>query len=233
MTSPDFTHIFGDSSQRSQLFIIALTHKSFANENSGTMHNERLEFLGDAVLELAVTKYLFEHFPREPEGKMTKYRSALVSGISLATVAKKLHIGQHIRLSRGEAASGGKDKNPILANVFEALIGALFLEQGMLAVEQLLDEYLFPRLSEVVEKHLYVDPKSGFQEWAQEALAITPEYRVFDESGLDHDKTFRVGVFVTETQMGEGEGSSKQKAEVAAAENALARLVSLSDAEHQ
>ncbi len=220
-----FSQVFGDLQANSDLIAVALTHKSFANENAGVSHNERLEFLGDAVLELVVTKHLFELFPDEPEGKLTKYRSALVSGISLATVARNLEIGDHIRLSRGESASNGKEKNPILANVFEALIGALYLEAGIEAVEALLAEYLFPRLPEVVEKHLYVDPKSAFQEWAQEDLAITPEYRVLDESGPDHDKTFRVGVYVAETQMGEGEGSSKQKAEVAAAENALARLV--------
>ncbi len=225
MTPTELTRIFGIDISRPELFITALTHKSFANEKSDEEHNERLEFLGDAVLELAVTQRLFEQFPHEPEGKMTKYRSALVSGVSLAAVMRKLGISQHIRLSRGEAASGGQSKNPILANVFEALIGALYLTCGMEAVVRFLDAQLFPRLPEVVEKHLYVDPKSGFQEWAQDKLGITPEYRVLDESGPDHDKIFRTGAFVEEKQMGEGEGSSKQKAEVAAAEDALTKLV--------
>ena len=225
MTPQELHAIFGVKIQEPMLFQTALTHKSYANEHPSAEHNERLEFLGDAVLELAVTEHLFEQFPDEPEGKMTKFRSALVSGVSLAAVMRRLDISRHIRLSRGEAASGGREKNPILANVFEALVGALYLTAGMPAVKRFLAERLFPRLPEVVEKHLYVDPKSGFQEWAQETLAITPEYRVLEESGPDHNKVFRTAVFVGEEQMGEGEGSSKQKAEVAAAEDALARLV--------
>lgn len=206
------------------LFETAFTHKSFANEHKGVDHNERLEFLGDAVLELAVTRHLFEAFPEEPEGNLTKYRSALVSGASIAAVAKHLGLGNHLVLSRGEEASGGRKKNPILANTFEALVGAIFLDAGFEASEAFLRQYLFPRLSAVVEKRLFVDAKSGFQEWAQDKLEQTPEYRVLSESGPDHDKTYIVGVFVGDEQMGEGSGSSKQKAETAAAENALERL---------
>lgn len=224
MNPADIAAIVGLPIKNQELFETALTHKSFANEHTGISHNERLEFLGDAVLELAVTEHLFRLFPDEPEGKMTKFRSALVSGISLALVTRKLGIAKFIRLSKGETASGGINKNPILANMFEALVGALFLDSGMPAVNTFLDAHLYPQLPDVVEKRLYVDPKSGFQEWSQEMLEITPEYRVLDESGPDHDKRYLVGAFVGDKLMGEGEGSSKQKAEVAAAENALENI---------
>ncbi len=204
-----------------ELFEEAFTHKSYANEDREAKDNERLEFLGDAVLELLVTEHLFEVLPNEPEGVLTKLRSALVSGFSLAIVAKKVGLGKHLRLSHGEEKSGGREKNPILANVFEATIGALYLDSGPEAVKEFLERTLLPRLPEVLEGNLHLDPKSAFQEFSQEKWDTTPEYQVLDESGPDHKKKFTVGVFVGEKQMGTGTGSSKQKAEISAAENAM------------
>ncbi len=204
-----------------KLFKKAFTHKSYANEHRGVKHNERLEFLGDAVLELVVTEYLFTVFPEEPEGKMTKLRSALVSGVSLSEISKKLKLGDYLQLSHGEDRNGGRKKNPILANLFEAVIGAIFLDSGFTSAKEFISIHVFTRLPEVIEKELHLDPKSAFQEHAQETLETTPEYRVLKESGPDHKKIFLVGVFVGKKQMGKGEGSSKQKAEAEAAKNAL------------
>jgi ribonuclease-3 len=207
--------------QNLDLYREAFTHKSFANEHKNEKDNERLEFLGDAVLELVVTEFLFAEFPSEPEGKMTKLRSALVSGASLAVMAKKMNLGEFLFLSRGEEASGGRKKNPILANVMEALIGALYLDLGMSVAADFIHTNLLPRLPEILEKNLHKDPKSAYQEWAQEKHDITPEYKVLNEEGPDHKKIFTVGVFLGRKKMAEGKGSSKQKAEVNAAENAL------------
>ena len=204
------------------LYREAFTHKSYANEHKGVRNNERLEFLGDAVLELVVTKFLFEQFPDEPEGKMTKLRSALVSGVSLASIAKKMGLGEFLLLSKGEEKSGGRKKNPILADLMEALIGALYLDFGIETVTELLHRELFPRLPDIVKHNLHRDPKSEYQEWAQEQCDITPEYRVLREEGPDHQKVFTVGVFLGTEKQAEGKGSSKQKAEVSAAKNALA-----------
>lgn len=207
--------------QNEALWTEAFTHKSYANENKDAEHNERLEFLGDAVLELVVTEYLFKKFPEEPEGVMTKYRSALVSGVSLSIVSRQLGLQDFLRLSRGEEQGGGRKKNPILADLLEAVIGALYLESGFEMTQTFIAKHLFPRLPEVIEKSLHLDPKSAFQELSQEKWETTPEYNVLSEIGPDHNKTFTVGVFVGDQKMGEGAGTSKQKAEVAAAENAL------------
>lgn len=214
----------GLSLQDSSLYEEAFTHKSFANENAGILHNERLEFLGDAVLELIVTEYLFAEFPEEPEGKMTKLRSALVSGVSLSKVAKELNLGQYLRLSKGEDRGGGRTKNPILANVMESLIGAIYLDLGQDAAKEFIHKILLPRLPEILEKKLHRDPKSAYQEWAQEKHDVTPEYKVLGEEGPDHKKVFTVGIFLGRKKMAEGKGSSKQKAEVNAAENAMEEI---------
>lgn len=203
------------------LFEVAFTHKSYANERPSIEHNERLEFLGDAVLELVVTEYLFHKFPEEPEGKMTKLRSSIVSGASLATTAKQLNFGDLLKLSRGEEASGGRKKNPILANVFEAVIGAIYIDSDFEVAKHYIMEHLIPRLPEILEKNLFVDPKSGFQEWAQEEFGVTPTYEIISETGPDHAKRFEVGVFVREKQMGTGIGTSKQKGEIDAARDAM------------
>lgn len=205
------------------IFELAFTHKSYANEHKSVEHNERLEFLGDAVLELVITEHLFRIFPEKPEGELTKYRSALVSGASLSGIAKSLDFGNLLFLSRGEEMGGGRQKNPILANVFEAVVGAIYMDSGFSVVQEFITKNVLSRLSEVVAKKLYIDPKSAFQEWAQEKREITPEYHLLKEFGPDHEKMFRVGVFLGEEKMGEGLGTSKQKAEVAAAEDALGK----------
>ena len=200
----------------------ALTHRSYLNENPNAVpeHNERLEFLGDAVLELAVTEYLYQNFPN-PEGDLTTWRAALVNYQTMADVAEELDINDYLFLSRGEAKSGGKARQVILANALEAVIGAIYLDQGYEAARAFIERNIITRLSEIIEKGLFRDAKSSFQEEAQERVGVTPTYQVLEESGPDHAKFFRMGVFLGSEKIAEGEGSSKQEAEQAAARNAL------------
>lgn len=216
-----YEEALGVSLNNADLFTTAFTHKSYSNEHPEIECNERLEFLGDAVLELVVTDHLFTTFPELPEGVMTKYRSSLVSGKSLAETAKKLGLGDFLHLSKGEKASGGNEKNPILANVFEAVIGAIYIDSGFDIAKKFIHTHIIPQLTEILENNLHVDPKSSFQEWAQEKYGITPEYKVLLDEGPDHAKKYTVGVFLEAKKMGEGIGTSKQKGEVAAAENAM------------
>lgn len=202
----------------------AFTHRSYLNENPAWKnigHNERLEFLGDAVLELAVTEKLYHLYPEKPEGELTSIRAALVNTIMLSQMADRLNINDFLLLSRGEAKDLGKGRQYILANAFEALVGALYLDQGYEKAVSFLAEVLFPQIKEIVEKHLWQDAKSLFQERAQEIVGITPGYEVLKEWGPDHDKTFIVGVFLEKEKVAEGQGSSKQEAEQAAAQKAL------------
>jgi len=200
----------------------ALTHRSYLNENPNAVpeHNERLEFLGDAVLELAVTEYLYQNFPN-PEGDLTTWRAALVNYQTMADVAEELDINDYLFLSRGEAKSGGKARQVILANALEAVIGAIYLDQGYEAARAFIERNIITRLPEIIEKGLFRDAKSSFQEEAQERVGVTPTYQVLEESGPDHAKFFRMGVFLGSEKIAEGEGSSKQEAEQAAARNAL------------
>ncbi|MEK7576707.1 MAG: ribonuclease III [Patescibacteria group bacterium] len=206
-----------------KLLLQALTHRSFLNENPSfeVGHNERLEFLGDAVLELIVTEDLYERYPEKPEGELTSFRAALVNAEMLAKIANDLGMNKYLLLSRGEHKDTGRARHYILANAFEALIGALYLDQGYDAVEQFIKKHLLGEIDEVIAKKLWKDPKSTFQEEAQERLGITPNYRVIKEVGPDHQKRFSVGVYVGTELMAEGTGASKQEAEVAAASNAL------------
>lgn len=206
-----------------KLLVQAFTHRSYLNENPsfGLGHNERLEFLGDAVLELVVTEYLYERFAEKPEGELTSLRAALVNAEMLADVGLKLGIGDFLLLSRGEKKDTGRARGYILANVFEAFVGALYLDQGYETCKQFIAHVLFGRLDEVIEKKLWRDPKSAFQEEAQERVGITPSYRVLKEVGPDHAKRFSVGVYLGVTLVAEGGGPSKQDAEVEAAEKAL------------
>lgn len=201
----------------------ALTHRSYLNENPGfrTGHNERLEFLGDAVLELAITEELYARFPDKPEGDLTSFRAALVNAKMLADVALGLGVNDFMLLSRGEAKDTGRARQFILANAFESLVGAMYLDQGYAPVRDFILGALIPRLEEVVEKKLYKDPKSLFQEEAQEREGVTPAYRVLREQGPDHDKQFVVGVYLGSTLIAEGQGPSKQVAQEAAAEAGL------------
>lgn len=201
----------------------AFTHRSYLNEHrdSGLEHNERLEFLGDAVLELVMTDELFKRYPETPEGELTALRAALVNTSMLATVAGELNMESALLLSRGEARDTGRARQYILANTFEAFVGAVYLDQGYESAQNFILRVLVPHLEEVVENRLWQDAKSRLQELSQEHQEITPEYKTLAEEGPDHDKQFTVGVYLGEEKAGQGVGKSKQEAEQAAARNAL------------
>ena len=201
----------------------AFIHRSYLNENPNfhLAHNERMEFLGDAVLELAVTEYLYKEFPKEPEGELTTWRAALVNAPSLSQIAKELDFNGYLLLSRGEAKDTGKARDYILANCLEAFIGAVYLDQGYKKAKEFVDKVLIKELPKILEKKLFRDSKSHFQEQAQEKEKITPAYKVLEEEGPDHAKNFVIGVYLGEKLIAKGEGSSKQEAEEQAAKNAL------------
>jgi ribonuclease-3 len=200
----------------------AFTHRSYLNENPSWQHphNERLEFLGDAALELAVTEFLYREFPN-PEGELTAFRAALVNAERLSGVANELDLGKHLLLSRGEAKEFGRSRQDILANTFEALVGAIYLDQGFAATREFLEKALFWRIKSIIAQGSWRDPKSRFQEISQERVGITPEYRVIKEWGPDHDKRFLVAVCLGNEEVAPGEGASKQEAEMRAASKAL------------
>ncbi|MFA6252523.1 MAG: ribonuclease III [Candidatus Paceibacterota bacterium] len=207
-----------------ELLTQAFCHRSFLNENPKFVlgHNERLEFLGDAVLELVTTEYLYSNYPDKPEGEMTGWRASLVNSNILFELAKELEFEDVLLLSQGEIKEKGKNKKYILADAFEALIGALYLDQGYDACKKFIETHLIlPKLPEIIEKKLYKDPKSLFQEKAQEIVMVTPTYQVLKETGPDHMKQFQVGVFIGEEMVTDGEGTSKHEAELNAAERAL------------
>lgn len=204
------------------LLLLAFVHKSYVNENEAQAHtNERLEFLGDAVLELVVTEYLFKNYPEKTEGELTNWRSALVKGKNLAKVARHLGLGEYLMLSRGEDLSGGRDKDYLLANTTEAFIGAIYLDQGYEKAKEFIMENIISLLQEIIEQGLHIDAKSRVQELAQEKLNLTPSYEFVSESGPDHDKVFVMAIYFGKQKMAEGEGSSKQDAEQEAARSAL------------
>lgn len=195
----------------------ALTHRSYLNENKSIKeHNERLEFLGDAVLELVTTEFLYKNYPN-PEGELTNWRSALVKTETISDVSRGLGIEEFLLMSKGEAKSFGRSRQLLLANAFEAVVGSIYLDQGYDAARDFIAKNLLTRLDYIIEEKLYIDPKSEFQELAQEREGQTPRYEVISEEGPDHNKKFLVGVFVGETKWGEGAGSSKQAAQQAAA----------------
>ena len=200
----------------------ALTHRSYLNENRKwpLPHNERLEFLGDAVLELITTEHLYREYPN-PEGELTNLRSALVNYKMLSEIASELGLDNHIMLSKGEAKDTGRARQVILANAFEALIGAIYLDQGFEVSKKFIDEFVLTKLKAIMSEGKVLDPKSKFQELTQEKLGITPHYKVLAEWGPDHSKNFEVGVFVNDRMIAKGTGSSKQEAEISAAENGL------------
>jgi ribonuclease-3 len=205
------------------LLDLAFIHKSYLNEHRDlkSHHNERLEFLGDAVLELIVTEYLYKKYPEQEEGVLTNWRSALVKGRHLAEIAIELDLGIYLYLSRGEERSGGRKKNYILANTLEALIGAVYLDQGYRGADQFAEKFILGRLDQILEKGQHIDAKSRFQEISQELLGITPEYVFVSETGPDHTKIFTMAVYLGQEKVAEGDGSSKQKAEQEAAHNGL------------
>jgi ribonuclease-3 len=226
MTKKDLQSHFekklGISLKKPDLLKQVFIHRSYVNEtrDDAIQHNERLEFLGDAVLELVVTEYLYRNYDNS-EGEMTNWRSALVRGEMLAQVANKLNIGDYLFLSHGEEKGGGRDKDYILANTVEALIGYLYLTEGYTICQNFIQDFILCHLEEILEKKLYVDAKSYFQEQSQDKLGITPEYKVLNEEGPDHDKVFTMGAYIGEELMGEGKGSSKQNAEQEAARAAI------------
>lgn len=205
------------------LLIQSFCHRSYLNENPKfhLENNERLEFLGDAVLELVITEFLYQKYPKKPEGELTNWRAALVNAKMLSKMAQKLDFNDFLLLSRGEAKETGKARQYILANTFEAFIGAFYLDQGYKVCQKFIEKHLAKELPEIIAKGLYKDSKSSFQEEAQEKTSATPTYRVLKEWGPDHAKHFIIGVFLGEKLVAKGEGSSKQEAEEAAAKSAL------------
>ena len=202
----------------------AFTHRAYLNEdlNCKRGHNERLEFLGDAVLELVVSDYLFTKYPEEPEGFMTNLRAALVNADTLSNVARDLNFNDFILLSKGEAKDLGRGRNYILANAFEALIGAIYLDQNYEAARKFIEKKLIEaQLEKIIEDKSFKDPKSLFQEKSQALLNITPIYKLIEEWGPDHAKHFKMGLFLGNEKVAEGEGHSKQEAELSAAKNGL------------
>ena len=223
MNLSKFEEKIGVKFKDKNLFKQAFTHRSYLNENPslGLEQNERLEFLGDAALELAITEYLYKKYPKKTEGEMTALRAALVNAVTLSEAANNLNIDDLMLLSKGEAKSLGKARQYILANAFEALIGAIYLNGGYEETFDFLEKNLFGKIEEVIEKKLWIDAKSLFQEKAQELESVTPSYKVLAESGPDHEKVFTMGVFLGDKLMAEGKGASKQEAEQDAARKAL------------
>lgn len=213
-----------------ELLLTAFTHRSYLNEHKKTVkeHNERLEFLGDAVLELVVTEYLYSNYA-EPEGILTNWRSALVRTESISAASDKLGFGEYIRLSRGEKRGSTRAREQILANCFEAVIGAIYLDRGYDVVKEFITKNLLTTLKEILETGSWLDAKSRLQEIAQSVDNATPHYKVLSEEGPDHEKIFTVGVFVDVNLRGKGTGPSKQNAQQKAAEEALSYYQKISE----
>jgi len=224
MTNPaslsDLEKVVGVRFRNKELLYQALTHRSAVRERARHGHNERLEFLGDAVLQLITTEYLFE-LTDKPEGELTNWRSALVQGNHLYEVARELHLGDYLFLSRGEDASDGRNKQSTLANALEAFIGALFLDQGLETVRKFIHTFILTHLKQLIAKGRHRDEKSIFQELAQEKTGITPTYQAVAETGPDHLKLFTCAVFIGDDKIAMGQGNTKQKAEQEAAREAL------------
>jgi len=212
-----------------ELLVEALTHRSFVNENRDhpTTHNERVEFLGDAVLELIISDYLYRTYPNKPEGELTSFRAATVRTESLADASRELEVGAYLRMSKGEEATGGRDKNYLLANAFEAILGSIYLDQGMDKSSEFVHINLVPKIAHIVKFRLDIDSKTKFQEIAQSIYKETPTYDILSEKGPDHEKTFTMAVMINGKCFGEGQGGSKQKAEEKAASEALKKIESL------
>jgi ribonuclease-3 len=221
-TYTDYARELGLSFNNIDLLVEALTHRSYLNENKAAgSHNERLEFLGDAVLELASTHFLFNKFPNKPEGDLTAYRASLVNTVSLAESAKLLGLNDMLQLSKGEAKDTGRARDIILANAFEAVLGAVYLDQGYDAAEAFVARTLYPKIDSIIQNKAYQDAKSRFQEVSQEKKSITPAYKTISEEGPDHDKKFTVGAYLHDKEIARGTGKSKQEAEQAAAQASL------------
>ncbi len=201
----------------------AFVHRSYINENKNLKlsHNERLEFLGDAVLELVITDFLYKHYSDKAEGELTAFRSSLVNADTCARIATEIGLGEYLLLSRGESKDTGRARQYILANTLEALIGAIYLDQGYEMAKTFVEKYFTPLIEEIISSKSWIDSKSLFQEKAQEFEGITPSYKTLKETGPDHDKKFTVGVYIGKEHVASGEGKSKQDAEQMAAQKAL------------
>ena len=223
MTFPEFKQKNNITCNDDALLGQAFVHRSYINEypRTGLAHNERLEFLGDAVLELIVTKYLYTKYPHQNEGDLTAYRSALVNAITLGEVASDLGFNDMMKLSKGEAKDVHRARSSILADAYEAFVGALYLDQGYDSADRFIATTLLIKTEDIIRKGLYKDAKSYVQEKSQEKYSVTPSYKVLSETGPDHDKLFTVGIFFGEEHIAEGGGKSKQEAETAAAREAL------------
>lgn len=207
---------------RIELLQEAMTHRSYLNEHKDYKldQNERMEFLGDAVLELVVTEYLYLNF-KNPEGELTNWRASLVKGEMLAVVADEIGIEKYLLMSKGEKRDTGKARQYILANAMEAIIGAIYLDKGYEEASKFITKRIIVKLADILENKSYLDPKSYFQEKAQEFEQTTPHYEVLEEWGPDHEKTFLMGLFLNDEKVAEGKGASKQEAQRNAAENGL------------
>lgn len=215
----------GITFKNAELLQEALTHRSYINEHGDfKAHNERLEFLGDAVLELIITETIFAQFPDLPEGEMTAIRAAIVRRETLAQVAQDLTLDHYIKMSKGESNNKGKAREAILANAFEALTGAIYLDQGYETVSKFLLSHLKDRIGQVFSDKAYIDAKSRVQEILQAKRSITPNYKVLEETGPDHDKHFTIGIYAGEDLLATGTGQNKQQAETSAAREALTKL---------
>jgi ribonuclease-3 len=203
------------------LFKQALVHRSYLNESSEAVSNERLEFLGDSVISSLISAKLYSLFPKYPEGDLTNLRSALVRTESFAQIATELGLGSILLMSHGEERGGGRTNKSLLADAFEAIVGALFLDSGFVACENFLSEILYPKIMIMNKNRKSFDYKSQLQEFTQKNSRVSPTYRILDQAGPDHDKTFTVGVFVKDVEIGRGAGKSKQFAEQEAARTAI------------
>jgi ribonuclease-3 len=218
-----FETSIGIEFKNKELLKQAFIHRSYLNENRSIKleHNERLEFLGDAVLELVITDYLYKKYPEKDEGELTAYRSSLVNSVTLAGAAEKIGMNSFLLLSKGESKDTGRARQVILANTFEALVGALYMDQGYDVAQKFIADQLFGLIEEIVKNRSFIDAKSRFQEEAQEKVGATPAYKLLKETGPDHNKVFTVGVYLREEMIVMGEGKSKQEAEQDAALKAL------------
>lgn len=219
----DFEEKMQLSFRDKELLAQAFTHRSYINENprTGLEHNERLEFLGDAVLELVVTDFLFKKYRKHAEGELTAYRAALVNAVTLAEIAQTIGMNEFLLLSKGEAKDTGRARQYILADAYEAVVGALYIDQGYDAAKSFIEKTVLVDIERIIKEHKYRDAKSLVQEKAQEHVSHTPSYKVLEEAGPDHDKHFTIGIYFGNELVAEGKGKSKQEAEQKAAYEAL------------
>lgn len=207
------------------LYDLAFTHRSYLNEaNTATESNERLEFLGDSILSFVVSTYIYNEYKNRKEGELTSLRSVLTNTETLYEISKRLDLGQYLKLSKGEEETGGRESKTILANTYEAVVGALYIDQGIDAAREFITETILKVIDEIVLVQGLKDPKSGLQEVMQEKFKTSPRYEVLNEEGPDHDKSYTVGVYLNDKLLSQGVGKSKQEGEKKAAQNALQTL---------